>query len=191
MRRSILEKKKNNDRRNQIILGVILVIVMFISVAGYAFSGGSKTESSSEKVTYNGFEFINQNGYWFLELGNYNFYFSYNPGEVERISGEINLLNSYSGKPLYIYSEDGFASSEIYRNLFYNTRIVQRTQSACLEEDCDENSPIKTCEDNFIIIKKAEEVKITQEDNCVFIEGPEGNLTQIADEFLFKIMNID
>lgn len=191
MRRSILEKKKNHDRRNQIILGIGLVVVMFISVAGYAFRGGGSEENSTKKITYNNFEFINQNGYWFLELGEYQFYFSYNPNEVMKISGDLNLLNNYQGLPLYIYSENNEASSEIYRNLFYNTKIVQRMQSACLTQGCDENSPVKTCEDNFIIIKVGNETGIRQEENCVFIEGPKENLTQITDEFLFKIIGVN
>ena len=32
---------------------------------------------------------------------------------------------------------------------------------------------------------------IYQQENCVFIEGPRENLTQITDEFLFKITGIE
>jgi len=189
MRKSIIQKEKSN-RTNQIILGIILVGMMFFSVVGYSFQG--ETGGNTNKIIYNGFEFINQNEYWFLEMGNYQFSFKFNPNQVGRIDSELKYLNSYSGKPLYISSENNEASSEIYRNLFYNNGIVQRMQSACLTaEECKDNSPIKTCSDNFIIIKESTEVGITQNEGCVFITGPQEDLTQISDEFLFKILNVD
>ena len=78
--------------------------------------------------------------------------------------------------------------NEIYRNL---TGIVERTQAACIEEkECPEDWPIKDCSNNFIIIKESNESKIIQQDKCVFIYGESENLTQIADGFLFKIMEI-
>ena len=188
--RSIISKKDTNKRK-QIALGVVLVVVMFFSVLSYSFQGGSN--SNSEKIIYNGFEFLNQNGFWFLELGDYTFSFSYNPNEVEKINLELNYLDSYSGKPLYIYSEDTTSGAEVYQNLFYNNRIVQRMQPACLEnqENCDENSPVKTCSENFIIIKEGNETEITQNENCVFIKGKKEDLVKLTDEFLFKILNID
>ena len=188
--RSIIKKNKT-DRTKQIILGVGLVVVMFFSVLGYAFQ--RDVDDSTQKVIYSGFEFVNQNGFWFLDMGQFQFAFKYNPRQVERIDSELDYLNKYSGKPLYISSESAEAEAEIYRNLFYYpNRIVERMQSACLtDENCGENSPIKTCADNFIIIKESENTEIIQNESCVFIKGPQQNLTKITDEFLFKILNID
>jgi hypothetical protein len=56
--------------------------------------------------------------------------------------------------------------------------------------DCEETLPIKTCEDNFIIIKENNFTNIIQEDNCVFIQGPSENLTMVSDEFLFHILGV-
>ena len=60
MRKSIIQKEKSN-RTNQIILGIILVGMMFFSVVGYSFQG--ETGGNTNKIIYNGFEFINQNEY--------------------------------------------------------------------------------------------------------------------------------
>ena len=96
--------------------------------------------------------------------------------------------HSEGGEPLYLFSANQEASAEIYNNLY---QIVQRMQPACLnEEECDENLPIKTCEDNFIIIEESEEIEIKQENNCVFIRGPQDSLIKITDEFLFKVLGI-
>lgn len=187
--KAIIQKQKT-DRTKQLILGGALVVVMFFSVLGYAFQG--KEDDNSKKITYNGFKFVNQNGFWYLNVGQFQFAFKHNPKEVEKIDSELEYLDNYYGKPIYISSESNEAGAEIYQNLFYRNQIVQRIQFACLdEEECEENLPIKTCLENFIIIKKSNNTEITQNESCVFIEGPLENLTKITDEFLFKILGIE
>ncbi len=189
--RKITSKYKENKRkrRNGMIIGLILVGVMLFSILGYAFRG--QENNDIKKLNYNGFEFVEQNGFWFTNTENFQLVFKYNPQQIEKIASELKNLNNYYGKTLYISSENSEAGSEIYRNLFYQNQIVQRMQSACLEEDiCNENLPVKTCEDNFIIIKPDNISEITQEENCVFIKGEEENLIKITDEFLFKIFGI-
>ncbi len=188
--RKIISKYKESKkkRRNGIIIGLILVGVMLFSILGYAFRGGGNDDVN--KLSYNGFEFVEQNGFWFTNIEDIQFAFKYNPQQVEEIDSELKYLDNYYNKPLYISSENSEAELEIYRNLFYQNKLVQRVQSACLDEGCGENLPVKTCENNFIIIKKNNNSGIIQEENCVFIQGQEENLTQIADEFLFKILGI-
>jgi len=189
--RKIISKYKENKRkrRNGMIIGIILVGVMLFSILGYAFGG--QDDNDIKKIDYNGFEFVEQNGFWFTNTENFQLVFKYNPQEIEKIDSELKYLNNYYGKTLYISSENSEAESEIYRNLFYQNQIVERMQSACLEgEICNENLPVKTCDDNFIIIKPNNISEITQEKNCVFIKGEEENLTKITDEFLFKIFEI-
>ncbi len=189
--RRILSKEEEGRkrRRNQFLIGGAMVLIMLASVLGYAF--GREQKESSEKIIYNGIEFTKQSGFWNANIGNYQFFFIYNPKETEKVNSKLNLLNSYSGKPLYVYSESTEATLEIYRNLFYQNRIVERVQDACLTgEKCESSSPVKTCESNFIIIKESNSTEIRQRENCVFIQGNIGNLTKLSDGFLFEITGI-
>jgi hypothetical protein len=94
----------------------------------------------------------------------------------------------FVGKPLYIDSESEEAELEILINL---GNIALRTQKACIEKrGCEENRPTKTCTDNFIIIRESNISNILQQDNCVFIEGASEDLTQLTDQFLFKVLGI-
>ncbi len=186
--RKIISKYKEEKRkkRNGMIIGLLLVGVMLFSVLGYAFRGGGNEDI--KKLSYNGFEFVEENGFWFTSIENLQFAFKYNPQQIGEINSELKSLDNYYYKPLYISSENSEAELEIYRNL---DQIVLRMQPACLDEkECDENIPVKTCENNFIIIKKDNNSEITQDENCVFIKGDEENLTKITDEFLFKILGI-
>lgn len=189
MKRIISKKKEEKRRRkNQIIVSVVLVFLMLFSVLGYAFRG-EVNESENQKIEYNGFEFIKVDDFWRLEMQDYKFIFKYNPLEIEKINSDLKTLENYKGKPLYYFSENNAAIGEIYVNL---KPIVQRFQPACLkEEKCEEDVPVKNCENNFIIIKESGVNVIRQEENCVFIEGNLENLTQISDAFLFKIIGVE
>ena len=179
------EAKK--QKKNQTIIGIVLIFVMFGSVFGVIVGSFGNREDSS-KVEYNGFEFIKQSNFWILELGDLDFMFKYNPNEVEKIDSELKYLNHYYDKPLYISSENNEATYEIASNL---DQITLRMQNACLNEtNCKEDLPLKTCEDNFIIIEEKNQTNIIQDNNCVFIQGPKENLTMISDEFLFHILGI-
>ncbi|MEK6906701.1 MAG: hypothetical protein AABW81_03700, partial [Nanoarchaeota archaeon] len=121
--------------------------------------------------------------------GNLYFTFRNNPNEVPKINSEVNYLNKYSGKPLYLSSESQEAEAEVYTNLY---QVSERVQRACFEEkSCIENLPVKTCSDNLIIIRINESINIYQDENCVFISSPRENITQITDEFLFKILGVE
>ena len=182
---TLKEEKTKENRTKQLLVGGILIFIMLFSVLGYGFQG--RGEGASKKIDYNGFEFVNSEGFWTLK--DQNLVFKYNPLQVEEIDANLKDINNYFDKPLYISSGDREAESDIYTNL---NPVVQRIQYACLNgEVCnDETLPIKTCQDNFIIIQEAEENSITQEENCVFIKGTNENLTKLSDEFLFHILGI-
>ena len=182
------EEEARKRKRNQIIAGVCLAVVMILSTIGFAFQGRSDNSpegtSPESEIDYNSFKFINQNDLWTLG----NFVFRYNPKEVENIGSGIKPMSTYQKKPAYIYSEDAEAEAEIAINL---GQVAQRIQRACPEDrNCTEDIPVKTCSDNFIIIKENDISSLIQNNNCVLINGPKENLTRIADQFLFKALEI-
>ena len=87
-------------------------------------------------------------------------------------------LENYQNKTLYLQSEDVLAESEIRINLLQFTNGIEKVQE------------VGTCENNSIIIKEGER-GITQDNNCVFIEGKSEELLQLTDEFLFKLFEIE
>ena len=188
MRRILSRQEEDKKKkRNQFLVGGILALLMILSTLGYAFR--NEFSGGTESITYNGFQFVKQGNLWFTSVGSLQFAFRYHPAETENISSNFFLsLNNYNGKSLYISSENYDAEIEIYRNL---DQIVLRRQYACLEnQTCEENFPIKTCIDNFIVIKEGNNSRITQQDNCVFIEGKKEELARMADKFLYKILGV-
>jgi hypothetical protein len=186
-----IETKKDlekRQRKNQWIIGGILILIMMGSTFGIIVDSFGKN-GNSQDVKYNGYSFSNENDYWTTTIGNYKFIFKYNPTQVERIQSNLRYLNSYSGIPVYIYSEDYLSEIEVRRNL---GSVVQRFQGACIDEkNCQGDLPIRDCSNNFILIRKANESRIYQNESCVFIEGKQENLTQITDEFLYWVTGIE
>ena len=181
-------EREGKTKKKQIIVGVSLAFLMVLSVLGFALQGGSgdQDENSSDKVIYNGFEFEHINELWVVG----NFAFRYNPEQVPDIGFGLKDINNYQGRPVYIYSESEGAGLEAYANLD-QVQFIQRVRNACIEGiECSEDLPIKTCEDNLIIIRENNISSIRQENNCVYIEGLEEELVELVDQFLFKILRI-
>jgi len=59
---------------------------------------------------------------------------------------------------------------------------ASRVQEACYGK-CDKNLPEKSCNDSLIVFRQNDSEKISQSDNCIFIEG---NLRD-ADAFIYKL----
>jgi hypothetical protein len=186
---SATERKRKN-KRNQVILGIGLVIVMLFSIVGFSFqSGNSGNTNVQETKIYKGYTFSKVSDLWVTELGAFQFIFSNFPDDVPKIPGNVKFIDEYANEPLYVASEKVDAGGEIVLNL---RQIAQRVQPACFEGKlCEDDLPIKTCEDNLIVISVGEENSIVQEDNCVFITGIENQLLKVVDEFLLKIIGVE
>lgn len=193
MQKIITQKEKDKvSHRNQLIIGLILILLMVLSTAGYALTGGEREKNNQKKIDYKGVSFIQESEYWSFNLEGYSFITLYNPQETEDIFFLDTLgLQDYSNKPLYFVGK-GEAVYELSRNL---NQFVLRMQEACLaNENCSVDLPVKDCStDNVIVIKeplKNENNRILKEDNCVYIISSLENQTRYADAFLFKALGL-
>ena len=192
------EQINKEKRRNQAIIGIVLVLVMILSTAGYAlFEGRSSDNTTTGKQKYKGYEFIRTGSFWGLTLENQNFYFQYLPNEVENFSvAGFYSIGDYNGKPLY-FVNNNVASQEILNNL---QRYVSRYQDACLKgTNCTDSSiPEKNCEDNVIVFENPNSLStnvssailktsVRKENNCVYISG---EFIKGADAFVYRVLGI-
>jgi len=179
--RKITSKREEEKRRrkNRFLVGGVMIFIMVFSVLGYSFQGRAITDLSSETVTYNGFGFVNQDGFWVLDYNSIELTFFYNPKQINEIDKKLPNLEHYSGKDLFVYSESENAKLEIERNLGLFVKSFK------------EKLPDENCERNSIIIQESERDEgITQEGNCIYIEGERQNLIKLTDEFLFNTFEI-
>lgn len=182
------EEREKKERRNRVIIGIILVGLMIFSTAGYAFYN---REGDLNKIKYNNVKFeLKNDGLWHFLAGNEEYQTVYNPKELENISVNSNLnLENYKNRPLFFsYDSNINAINEILRNL---GRFIPRTQKVCINQ-CEENLPIKNCsEENIIIIREGGENVIKKESSCVYLISEEGESLKITDKFLFQLLEIE
>lgn len=179
-----IEKK---ERRNKIVIGVILVVLMLFSTAGYAFFNNKETSSStSEKVSVNGRGFVFNGQYWVTDYNGKQQLFSYLPNETSSVGMQKQILG-YMNQPLY-FATSGLAESEIELNL---NQYASRVQMACMQgENCTEDLPVKNCSSNLITVKGkiSEKNQVREEENCVYIYSNDS--VRDADAFLYSVFGI-
>jgi hypothetical protein len=183
------EERKGKETRNKVIVSLILVGLLVLSTAGYAFYQTGK--GKVKKLDYRGVKFVlDEDSLWHFSISGQEFSTTYNPKQTENISGFLSLnLQNYVGKPLYFsYNSNRQGIEEITKNI---ARFVLRVQFACLD-GCQEDLPVKNCTDtdNIIVTKNINETLIKQENNCVYILAREDDAVRAADAFIFKILGI-
>jgi len=191
-RLSSKQEQKRKAKKNQLIIGLTLVGLMILSTFGIIVNSFGNNEETDE-ITYNGYVFEESGGIYSLKLGEAEFYFRTNPEEIKNLEYESNhskLISDYLSKPLYIDSPNQIPYAELYQNLY---PFAQKIQPACIDEkNCaSEEYPIKTCEDEMIIVRKKSDNNIYQEENCIFIEAKNEDLNKLTDKFLFTLIGID
>ena len=185
----IIERK---NKRNKVILGIVIIGLMVISTLGFAvLQGFGVTQDNSGKLDYNGLEFVqDQNGYWQTNTQGVNLITAYNPEETSGINLTIETnINDFNNKPLFFVSDNYEAMNELVRNIGI---LSSRFQEVCLKgEKCEFDYVEKTCDDNIIIIREMNETKTYKEENCIFIESPRSQQLLISDKLIFKIYGIN
>lgn len=171
-------------------MAVFIVFLMAFSTFGFIY--GFSSSNAQDKLKYKGQNFLpTQDGRWMTEINNVQFIFDYNPEQL--VNMEIPSFDF--GNKVYILFDP--AQDEEYlvynmQKLIYTLQATNRVVvSACdKEEGCPENVPIKTCKEDAVYIKAAEENKLYKDENCVVIEGDGEGVTQAVDKLDLELVGL-
>lgn len=175
--------REKKDRKNNIILGGVLIALLVIAPLGYSLMSGEGSDNS--KVKERGYEFYKTNLGWTTVIDGQQFGFRYLPSEVSEVSVEgIHDLGSYVNQPIYFVNFND-AALEILNNI---QGYILRYQEACLEEEgCKEGLPVKDCSGNMIVYEEGDDTKVYKNESCVYLVG---DAVMAADAFLYSILHI-
>jgi len=174
--------RESRQKRNKLILGIILIIVMFGSTLGYAFSlfgensGSGETPQNLNELHYNGQS-------WIVERDGRILSFRSGLDEVKDIQIPAVSLSDYQNQPLYIASDNDLVMQEIASVM---QGYASRVQRACYLSCNDSELPEKDCSSNLIVWKASEANAVTKDGKCIFIEGDAG----AADAFLYRLLGM-
>lgn len=182
MRRIGSDKGSESKKRRNVLIGIILLALMIFSTLGYAFITSDRTSTSNPLSTSNSTTApVNVGGKWIVTIHGQQFLVQHTPEQTSNVSVEITKdLNSYFDQFLYIDSENQEVTLEISSTL---GRFSSRVQEACYGP-CERDIPEKDCSVNMIVWRNSSENKVTQQENCIFIEGD----LHAVDAFIFKLL---
>ena len=184
-------------KRNNLIMGVVLVGLLVLSTLGYSLISGDGEDKNS--VSEAGVDFFRVDGLWRAEIGGGVFMFQNLPSEVSDVvvNGSFDF-DSYVNRPLYFVSPNEGAP-EVLNNL---GSVVLRYQEACLQQassresgvgsrenySCEGDLPMKGCDSNLIIFETGNDSMVYQNESCVFIVG---DAVKATDAFLYKVLGVN
>ncbi len=196
-------------RRNNVILGVVMIALLTLSSVGYSLMSADSEEKNVKSE--GGFDFVREGGMWRLAIGENVFGFQNLPSEILEVDVNVSSqLGQYNGQPVY-FVNPGEGVNEILGNI---GDYVLRYQEACLGEtltlenqsfvvpvgECEGDLPIKSCDDgvNMIIFStigddfgepdSGNETRVYEEGSCVFIIG---DVLRGSDAFLYKMLGVN
>lgn len=201
-------RKEARKKRNQVILGIFISLIMLLSVVGYAFLS-SYSEELQDQAKYKEYTFKKTLDSWQTKVNvgarQIDLITFYLPSEVENISAEDSLLlSNFIDKTIYIVANN-LSERQAATSLAINLeKIVFRMQGACSSEEqeteyCIENNlPIKSCDDatldtTIIMIEEDEtlqEASINYKNGCLVIKGNGSEIIKAAEKAIFMIYGI-
>jgi len=197
--RKILNKNdgEKERKRNTLIIGIFLIIIMMFSTVGYAFYSSDRSSDSQQTTEYNGVEFKQTNyGSWIFEIEGYNFETTYNPLDTENISVITSKnIQNYQNRVLYLGINSGEDIFQVFNNELISNLdpFIPRSNFACIDNTCSEDYPIKKCtEENIIILVQDQGgfTRVIDQGDCQYVYSSSQDLTRVADALLFKILGI-
>jgi hypothetical protein len=170
-------------RRNNIILGVMMIFLLLASTAGYSLM--SQDSEKDSNVNDYGFDFVKDGGIWMTEINGGIFKFQYLPSEISDIDVDSSLdLGDYSGKPLYFVNPNE-GVGEVLNNV---GDYILRYQESCIKGgNCEGDFPVKDCTSNLIIFDDGNVTNVYQNGSCIYIVG---DGIKGADAFLYDALGI-
>lgn len=178
--------------KNKSFMGWFIIIVMVASTIGFAIIQSQGGQSS--KKEYKGFKFYQSQGTWTTTINNQQFGFRYLPNELENISSGI--INTAADKIYFIYNP---AEEELNKDYFFKRVggtlmfIGISPQLACDKDENCPDIPIKNCKDSssMIYLRKANETKMYNEDNCLVVEAKDNiELEKTSERIMYKLLGV-
>ncbi|KHO53865.1 hypothetical protein J4476_03960 [Candidatus Woesearchaeota archaeon] len=173
------EKENKQSFFNKKNLSMIVVFgilgIMILSAVSFSFLGKDNTPQGNNEDNYNGYKFVQNEGYWTSNIGGKNIQFQYHPRDLEEIN--IDAATNYNLKDkiyiLFNSKENKETDQDLQRARALLLTIKQQVYFGCANEQECGDMPIINCKtekNSAIYFKQSTENKAYTEDNCLILE---------------------
>lgn len=202
------KKRKNQEqveKRNKVILGVFISVLMAGSMFGIFASQGGDTTPSITYTNTLGEEYdfqIGQDGFYTLEIDEEELTFYFHPLDLQSFNNDTQRISSALSSPYIVTIFDvddpdityiDLARLELAENLA--RKNVYLTSAKTTNSTLYSAYPTLTCEnatDNipFLYFKKSNKTQIIQEGNCFYLEGNQYDFLRYRDLITYVLYEV-
>lgn len=181
------------------IWGIVIVIIAVFLIFGYK---AINNEPNYPTLNYNNFEFVEIDNTWHtqwkLEDELFTLSFRFNPEEVEDLTIQGKLNESFNRKIVYVtfdptkdanFSMLALAAADLALSM--HKALGKEVIAACAVNGTDDciDRPIVTCNDqnkSVLFLRESESTRITLNQNCIIIQGKGFEIVKAADRLLYQ-----
>lgn len=204
-----MSKREKIEKRNRIIIGVVLSLFMLSSLLGF-LGNNSNSDNNTNKFTLelsNGkYQYVRKqdsigNLYYEVSSDNVMFNVFYVPDQLNTIDIDQNIVNKIKDSYFFYLTFDPEETDLTYVDylrfdLRNNIPQTKYFQDAVLKPSDIYSLPIITCENAtlqtpVIMIKQGNSTNITMTNNCINLEFAQYHVLQIRDMLVYLMHGIE
>lgn len=185
---SIKLNKKQSIFKNKGFWGLIVIIIMVGSVL--SFSAFYSDNGQKQKVKYNDYTFVNNNGGWVTKLNGQDASFYYLPSEVQDINSDFTIRNN---EMYYVLKSENLSEygNEVSRlKTFLNFKNIGVFRGCFSDEDCGDYPVVDCNNGNVITLNIGENNIFTDEKGCINIIGHSEDYMMVVDRFIYNLYGL-
>ena len=193
-------KKDKREKRNKIIISIIIAVVMVSSIIGFLYGTNVSENEMKYDINNKTYSFVRQNNMYILNLNKQKIGFYYLPFEIDlNISDEISnkiknsgviyiTFNPEMNNPEYIdVARFDLATNFAMKNIY--------TINGITNENVNYNLPIINCENatNFIpviIMQESNTTNVNMTNNCITMQGKNFDFIKFRDLIIYKLYGV-
>src|SRR3989344_4698732 len=176
----------------KIIITLFIAFIMITSVIGFIWSSDSSSTDNFEVLEYNNHQFKSVNGKYLLEINNNEYVFDNSPYDLNNFDFEQFNLESDKYYISFNPEEKDLNMEYSIQKLYLVLRSLNvNVQLACFkEEGCDNNLPVKNCEDYSFYLNDGDSTKVYKDNKCVVVQGNNQGISKAVDKINLMLLKV-
>ena len=187
-------RDRKKEQRKQLILSIVLVSLMVLSVFGIII--GSQTSD----LRYGKQKFEYMNNYYVTKINNQQMHFYFLPVQVEYINVSSDIINKLKESYLIMiaFNPEEKANLQVIELVRFDlsNQLNKALYQGVLTPDEDyESLPLLSCSNAtintpLIIMNVSDDLSITQQDNCIYLNARGTDFLRLRDRLLYSYYGV-
>ena len=186
------------DRRNKLLIGLIVIFLMVTSIFGLIVGQSPASELITE-LEYKDYTFKIEEPFYLLTLGGNEYRFYYFPTDVLNISTEVVNIIENSYYFAFLFDPEGgdleFVNQAVYDLTNYFEANEKATATGITQNSTRYELPVISCDDAtpqvpVLYFNVSNETSINVEQSCIILNSNREGFLKIRDSLIYKLLGV-